>query len=167
MLTILISCLSWILQSKHHQLKKVCIQIHQWECMPWNTLNGVMGQLWEMSCLWDKLELFLISSLILEQMPTSNWPKKQAWSLVWNFGWISILKRNCFMHWNNLYIFQIATNFIFQVPYTHNMRLIILLAKIFLTLFFVYILGSTVKKQWSLLVIQCPIRIWEDLCGLS
>ena len=46
-------------------------------------------------------------------------------------------EKELFYALNNLYIFQIATNFTFQVPYTHNIGLIILLAKTFLTLFLV------------------------------
>ena len=51
MLSVLISYPSGI---RHHQLKKVCIQTHQWECMSWNTLSGVTGQSWEMLYLCDR-----------------------------------------------------------------------------------------------------------------
>ena len=112
MLSALISYLSWI---RHRQLEKVRIQTHWRECMSWNALNGATGQLWEMLCLCNRLEPSLISSLVLEQMPTSNWPKKRAWSLVWNFGWISISKKNSFMHWNDFYM--LPNTMIFQSKY--------------------------------------------------
>jgi hypothetical protein len=117
MLSILISYPSGI---RHHQLKKVCIQTQKQECMSWNTLNRMTGQLWEMLYFCNRLEPSLILSLILEQMPTSNWPKKQTWSLVWNFGWKSIPKKNSFMHWNNHILLNCHKFHIQSATYTQH-----------------------------------------------